>query len=1268
MGVDELIISTFNVNGLGNIQKKRDVFNFLREKKHDIYLLQETHIKESEEKYVRALWGYELWVSGNSTNQNGVAILFNSTFEYKILNVTKDPNGCFIIMDVELRGKRTTLTNIYGPSAGDNPDFISRVFNLANQLGNDTVILGGDWNCLLDMNLDSQNYTNINNPRPRTRTKILDSMSDLDLIDIFRKLYPDKKAYSWKKFNSNKRGRLDYFLISQNLLGEIKKSSITPGYRSDHSLVSMSIRTKEFKRDRTFWKFNNSLLKDKVYVRMIKELIEKVKQQYSIMIYSPEAINNIPPDEVQFTITDQLFFEVLLMEIRGKSISYAAYRKKVQTEREKELNKRLLDIEEKTLLTNEDILIFETTKNELEQFRKNRMEGVAVRCKANWINEGEKPTRYFCNLENRNFIDKSVSFLEMPSGEIIDDQKGILREVEMFYSSLYSQKEVRDVDISTIIDEAPKLNETDIDLLESEITIQEIASALKNMNNNKSPGPDGFTVEFFKFFFTDIGQYYTRSIIEGLAQSRLSVTQYQGIITCIPKDDKPKQFIKNWRPISLLNVSYKIVSSCIATRIQKVLPKIIHHSQKGFIKGRYIGDNIRTLFDILEYTSREGLPGLIVAIDFEKAFDSVAWSFIEKSLTFFGFPVNIVNWFKTLYSSPSSCITFNGQYSNWFKLGRGCRQGDPISPYLYLLCAEIMSLMFRKHADIKGIKIKDETTLLSLFADDTALFLDGSESSFKNAFEVLDNFSAMSGLKINNEKTQIVWIGSSIGCGTRFMRDRNFVWDPGTFKILGITFSVNINQIVNLNFKDKIDDIKRNIAKWSRRNLTPIGKITLIKTLMVSKITYLLINLPDPPSKFLADLDNILTRFLWGGKVNRIKKSTTYKAYHEGGLKMYNIYSSLSTFKISWLKRLENYNDKELPSLRMYPFLKNLNKYGTAYPDYIKRSTKNPFWLDVLKHLEKLYSIPQKINAENIDLLLNEPLHYNHNLKTGNRPVFSTEWTERNITTIRDLMTDDGTTLIDYNTFKTKYMDTPKTNFLNFNGIRQAVKIFLREMKSKVEFTLKCSYWVWDVIRAGNYQVKKSLETDTRPPTATLKWNTYFPNLVWKTIFFKCFKTTSDTQLQWFQARILHRILPTRRHLAICNIVNSPTCLQCNNHEETLCHLFWECSFANQFWKDLEELLRSNCYNCARLSFKLELVIFGTSENFRTDKAIDFIIIFAKFYIYKCRFQEVTPNCTSFMLSLKDRVNTERMIALRMNRYDQFRLTWLPYSNLIDHL
>ena len=158
------------------------------------------------------------------------------------------------------------------------------------------------------------------------------------------------------------------------------------------------------------------------------------------------------------------------------------------------------------------------------------------------------------------------------------------------------------------------------------------------MKNNRSPGPDGFTVEFFKMFFRYIGQFYIRSINEGYLKEKLSVTQYQGVITCIPKEGKPKQYVKNWRPISLLNVSYKILSASIASRIQSVLPNIIHESQKGFMKNRYIGECIRMLYDVLVHSEQENIPGLLLMIDFEKAFDSVSWNFIEKSLTFFRFP------------------------------------------------------------------------------------------------------------------------------------------------------------------------------------------------------------------------------------------------------------------------------------------------------------------------------------------------------------------------------------------------------------------------------------------------------------------------------------------------------------------------------------------------------------------------------------------------------------------------------------------------------
>ena len=140
---------------------------------------------------------------------------------------------------------------------------------------------------------------------------------------------------------------------------------------------------------------------------------------------------------------------------------------------------------------------------------------------------------------------------------------------------------------------------------------------------------------FTNFVWRDIGDFLVRSINYGYEIGELSTTQKEGIITCIPKGDKPKQFLKNWRPISLLNISYKIASACIANRLKTVLPSLINNDQTGFLSGRYIGENIRTLYDLMAHTEKHNIPALLLLIDFEKAFDSVAWLFIQKVLRFF---------------------------------------------------------------------------------------------------------------------------------------------------------------------------------------------------------------------------------------------------------------------------------------------------------------------------------------------------------------------------------------------------------------------------------------------------------------------------------------------------------------------------------------------------------------------------------------------------------------------------------------------------------
>ena len=176
--------------------------------------------------------------------------------------------------------------------------------------------------------------------------------------------------------------------------------------------------------------------------------------------------------------------------------------------------------------------------------------------------------------------------------------------MKSYYTALYTSKSVENIDLELIFEKhnIPKLTVEDSNSLEGELQYHEVLNALKNMKNEKSPGPSGFTAEFYKFFWKDINTYLINSLNTALRKGELSVSQKQGLIACFPKKDKSKEYIQNYRPISLLNTAYKIASATIAARIKTVLHKIISNDQKGFMKGRYIGECTRLVQDNMEYT------------------------------------------------------------------------------------------------------------------------------------------------------------------------------------------------------------------------------------------------------------------------------------------------------------------------------------------------------------------------------------------------------------------------------------------------------------------------------------------------------------------------------------------------------------------------------------------------------------------------------------------------------------------------------------------
>lgn len=1250
-------ILSFNCNGLGDFKKRKDVFDFIRKQEGNIYLLQETHWKKEYENFIRSQWGYDCIISGCSTSSNGVAILFKNNFEYKINSSICDKEGKFIIIDIEMMHQRIILCNIYGPSQGDKPTFFSTVFNHILSFDNDNIIIGGDWNIALNPKVDSNHPTNIY--KIRSRKIILDLMEQYDLVDIFRTQHGDKRKYTWKRFNGKQRSRIDFFIISSNLSLITANSDILFGYLSDHSIIKISLRTDNAKRHQPHWKFNKSLLRDPVFVNIVKKAILDLKIQYSALVYNRDNIHLIEDSEITLLIDDQLFFEMILMEIRGRCISYSAFKKKEANKIESKL------LEQINILENEDdqdnLNKLEDLKQQLSNFRQKKIEGSIIRSRVKWIIDGEKNSKYFCNLEKRNFIQKSVAFLERDSGEIINDTDSITKEAKLFYENLYAENLKNSLPFDNDLT-SPTLSEEEKNKIEGEITTTELLSAIKSLNNDKSPGSDGFTSEFFKFFYNDLNKFLLRSLNFALVTGQMSVTQRQGIIVCIPKEGKDKRYLKNWRPITLLNTVYKIAATCIAQRFKSVLQNIISEDQKGFLKDRYIGENIRLMYDTLYYTQKLKLNGLLLLVDFEKAFDSINWSFIQNALIYFNFGENIRKWITVFYKNITSCVFINGQYSEWFKIFRGTRQGDPLSPYLFLLCAEILALMIKKNKNIIGININGENVLLSQFADDTAFYLDGSEGSFDSCMQILKSFALMSGLKINFDKTIAVWLGKKRKSQICYSKELKIIWNPDTFKYLGVIFSTELEKMPSLNYEPKLAEIHSCLNSWSKRKLTPFGKIVLIKTLAASKLTHLLTNLPDPSEKFLSDLNNFFFKFLWDGKCNKIKRTVTYQSYQYGGLKMLDIVNFTSALKLTWLQRILKCEGKVTKLLfTECKCWKDIMSNGLEFVDSIIKKTKNAFWINVLKHYKILTN---RCKPSSSNELLSECLYYNPNIKRDNKCLFMKQWYENGIKYIGHLIGATG--YLTCNEFEAKYPNV-KTNFLVYNGIIEAIKSYQEKHKIKIdtEFNKTDLPIAWRILSKNSTKsIYNALIHQEIPLKCTEKWSKETGTEVdTHLLFTNILKTTKDKQLRWLQYRIIYRILPTEHYLFTRKIINSNECTFCKQIDETISHLFWDCRFIQNFWERFLFWLKQNFKSCAQITLSKPLVLFGFDRNSKSDKIIDLFIMTAKNFIFSQKIKKVIPHINTFTTIIKQRYQIEKQIAINQNSIIEFNKSWEPYQH-----
>ena len=282
----------------------------------------------------------------------------------------------------------------------------------------------------------------------------------------------------------------------------------------------------------------------------------------------------------------------------------------------------------------------------------------------------------------------------------------------------------------------------------------------------------------------------------------MSLDQRSGIISLSPKKNKLRTFLKNWRPITLLTVDYKLLAKALALRLQTILPDYIDESQFGYIKDRYIGENIRCVIDINTMCEVKEIEAYAIQIDFEKAFDSINWEFMFTSLEYMNFDTDFIKWVKILYKNTTSYVTNNGYKTESFKLKRGVHQGCPLSALLFIILVQVLQHMLDLDKEISGIKVGEKEVKILQMADDTTI-LTSDINDVPKIMDLLTTFYLISGLKTNTDKTIAYKLGKNqtLNVPPNYL---NLNWGKLPINLLGIIISKDHDTTKNENFIKQI--------------------------------------------------------------------------------------------------------------------------------------------------------------------------------------------------------------------------------------------------------------------------------------------------------------------------------------------------------------------------------------------------------------------------------------------------------------------------------
>lgn len=355
------------------------------------------------------------------------------------------------------------------------------------------------------------------------------------------------------------------------------------------------------------------------------------------------------------------------------------------------------------------------------------------------------------------------------------------------------------------------------------------------MDTNKAPGPDGINTIYLRSMWNVKYKDIHSMVLNFTRNGDLPEGLNSSFIVLIPKVDSPKT-ISDFRPKSLINCTFKILLKVLANRLSTVMGSIVSEIQSGFIKGRHIADSLVIANEIVHCIPKKKVQGLVLKLDFAKAFDMVKWSFLFHTLDRFGFPSVWIQWIRNILNYTKMSVLVNGSPTAEFKPQRLLPLGDPLSPLLFNLIAEILHLLLAKGESLgifKGIKLGNGPTISHVqFVDDTIIFLENSEHSCKGIKLILTIFELLSGLKINYNKSHLFTSKADNSKASAWARIMGCEVGNWPLFYLGANLGCPVKK---QNFwLPLVKKVKTKLSKWKSRVLNKSGRVVLIRSTLNS--------------------------------------------------------------------------------------------------------------------------------------------------------------------------------------------------------------------------------------------------------------------------------------------------------------------------------------------------------------------------------------------------------------------------------------------------